>query len=361
MRTDAGRPPARAVLAIPPDGTEESQGMQVIEYRGAGGPEVIALAERPRPAIGPGEVLLRVAAAGVNRPDVQQRKGLYPPPPGITDIPGLDVAGVVEEAAPDVAWPRVGDAVCALVSGGGHAEFCPVPAPQCMPVPRGFSFIQAAALPEVFFTAWNNVIWLGRLAEGETLLVQGGTSGVGLAAMQIAKHLRSATVLATSSSAEKQAICREHGADGVVNYRDADWAEQLRALTNGRGCDVILDSQGGDYTPVEMSLLAPDGRLVLIASHRAPKAEISTREIYIRRLTITGSTLRSRPPSYKGRIARELVEQVWPLLEDGRIRTHICGVHPFEDVAKAQAVLDANAQIGKLVLTLSPLAEQRPG
>jgi putative PIG3 family NAD(P)H quinone oxidoreductase len=333
--------------------------MRAIEYRGAGGAEVITLTDRPVPSLSPGEVLVHVAAAGVNRPDVQQRKGLYPPPPGVTDIPGLDIAGVVEAAAEDVAWPRVGDAVCALVSGGGYAEFCPVPAPQCMPVPRGFSFIEAATLPEVFFTAWNNVIWLGRLAQGETLLVQGGTSGVGLAAMQIGRHLRDATVLATSSSAEKQALCREVGASGVVDYRDADWAAQLRSMAAG-GIDVILDSQGGDYTPLEMGLLATDGRLVLIASHRAPKAEISTRDIYIRRLTITGSTLRSRPPAYKGRIARELVEQVWPLLEDGRIRTHICGVHAMEDVATAQAVLDANAQIGKLVLTIAAFAAQRP-
>ncbi len=335
--------------------------MRVIEYRGQGGPEVLALGERPIPAVGPGEVRVRVLAAGVNRPDVQQRKGLYPPPPGVTDIPGLDIAGIVEAAAPDVAWPKPGEAVCALVSGGGYAEFCAVPAVQCMPVPRGLSFIEAASLPEVFFTAWNNVIRLGRLAEGETLLVQGGTSGVGLAAMQIGVALRGATVLATSSSAEKQAVCRAMGASGVVDYRAPDWAERIRAMTGGRGVDVILDSQGGDYTPVEMSLLAPDGRLVLIASHRAPKAEISTREIYIRRLTITGSTLRSRPPAYKGGIARELVDQVWPLLEDGRIRTHVSAVHPLEDAAAAQAVLDANAQIGKLVLVLSPQAGERPG
>lgn len=334
--------------------------MTVVEIRSQGGPEVLHLAQRPVPACGPGEVLVRVAAAGVNRPDVQQRKGLYPPPAGVTDIPGLDIAGVVAAVGPDVAWPRVGDAVCALVAGGGYAEFCRVPAPQCMPVPRGFTFAQAATLPEVFFTAWNNVIWLGRLAEGETLLVQGGTSGVGLAAMQIGKHLRDATVLATSSSAAKQAVCLEMGADAVVDYRDADWPEQVRALTDGRGVDVILDGQGGDYTPLELGLLAPDGRLVLIASHRAPKAEISTREIYIRRLTLTGSTLRSRPAAYKGRIARELVEQVWPLLEAGRIRTHICGVHPLADAAAAHAVLDANEQIGKLVLTVSDLAETVP-
>ncbi|MBO1074529.1 NAD(P)H-quinone oxidoreductase (plasmid) [Roseomonas marmotae] len=334
--------------------------MTVVEIRGQGGPEVLHLAQRPVPDCGPGEVLVRVAAAGVNRPDVQQRKGLYPPPAGVTDIPGLDVAGVVSAVGPDVAWPRVGDAVCALVAGGGYAEFCLVPAPQCMPVPRGFTFAQAATLPEVFFTAWNNVIWLGRLAEGETLLVQGGTSGVGLAAMQIGRHLRDATVLATSSSAAKRAVCLEMGADAVVDYRDADWPEQVRALTDGRGVDVILDGQGGDYTPLELGLLAPDGRLVLIASHRAPKAEISTREIYIRRLTLTGSTLRARPVAYKGRIARELVEQVWPLLEAGRIRTHICGVHPLAEAAAAHAVLDANEQIGKLVLTVSDLAETVP-
>ncbi|SHJ23712.1 putative NAD(P)H quinone oxidoreductase, PIG3 family [Roseomonas rosea] len=334
--------------------------MRAIEIRGHGGPEVLALTERPVPECGPGEVLVRVAAAGVNRPDVQQRKGLYPPPPGVTDIPGLDVAGIVESAAPGIAWPRPGDAVCALVAGGGYAEFCAVPAPQCMPVPRGLSFAQAATLPEVFFTAWNNVFWLGRLAEGETLLVQGGTSGVGLAAIQMARHLRGATVLATSSSAGKRAVCLEYGAHYVVDYREADWPEQLRALTQGRGMDVILDGQGGDYVPVELGLLATDGRLALIASHRAPRAEISTRDIYIRRLTLTGSTLRGRPPAYKGRIAHELVEQVWPLLEEGRIRSHICGTHPLEEAAAAQSVLDANAQIGKLVLTVSPLAATVP-
>ncbi len=327
--------------------------MRAIEIRGKGGPEVLALADRPVPACGPGEVLVRVAAAGVNRPDVQQRKGLYPPPPGVTDIPGLDIAGVVEATALGVDWPRPGDAVCALVSGGGYAEYCVVPAPQCMPIPRGFSFVQAATLPEVFFTAWNNVFWLGRIAEGETLLVQGGTSGVGMAAMQMARQLRGATVIATSSSADKRAVCLDYGAQHTVDYRQADWPDQVRALTGGRGVDVILDGQGGDYTPLEMALLAMDGRLVLIASHRAPMAEISTREIYIRRLTLTGSTLRSRPPAYKGRIARELVDQVWPLLEDGSIRTHICGVHRLEEAAAAQAVLDANAQIGKLVLTVS--------
>jgi putative PIG3 family NAD(P)H quinone oxidoreductase len=334
--------------------------MRAIEIRGKGGPEVLALADRPVPSCGPGEVLVRVAAAGVNRPDVQQRKGLYPPPPGVTDIPGLDVAGVVERVAPGVAWPRPGEAVCALLAGGGYAEFCTVPALQCMPIPRGFTFAQAATLPEVFFTAWNNVFWLGRIADAETLLVQGGTSGVGLAATQMARQLRNATVIATCSSVEKRAVCIDHGAAHVVDYRDADWAEQVRALAGERGVDVILDSQGGDYVPLELGLLARDGRLVLITSHRAPTATISTRDIYIRGLTLTGSTLRARPASYKGRIARELVEQVWPLLESGRIRTHLCGIHPLEDAAAAHSVLDANAQIGKLVLTVSHLAGTVP-
>jgi putative PIG3 family NAD(P)H quinone oxidoreductase len=334
--------------------------MTVMEIREPGGPEVLRLAQRPVPACGAGEVLVQVAAAGVNRPDVQQRKGLYPPPAGVTDIPGLDIAGVVAAVGPEVTWPRPGDAVCALVAGGGYAEYCLAPAAQCMAVPRGFTFAQAATLPEVFFTAWNNVIWLGRLAEGETLLVQGGTSGVGLAAMQIGKALRGATVLATSSSAVKRAVCLEMGADAVVDYREADWPAQLHALTEGRGVDVILDGQGGDYTPLELGLLAPDGRLVLIASHRAPKAEISTREIYLRRLTLTGSTLRARPVAYKARIARELMEQVWPLLEGGHIRTHICGAHPLADAAAAHAVLDANQQVGKLLLTVSALADTVP-
>jgi len=229
-----------------------------------------------------------------------------------------------------------------------------------MPIPRGFTFAQAATLPESFFTAWNNVFWLGRLAEGETLLVQGGTSGVGLAAIQMARCLRDARVIATCSSAEKQAICLDHGAQHVVDYRTADWAEQARSVAGTKGVDVILDSQGGDYVPLELGLLARDGRLVLITSHRAPTATISTRDIYIRGLTLTGSTLRSRPAAYKGRIAKELVEQVWPLLEAGRIRTHICGIHRLEDAAVAQSVLDANAQIGKLVLTVSDLAETVP-
>ncbi|MGG5818577.1 NAD(P)H-quinone oxidoreductase [Falsiroseomonas sp. HW251] len=355
-----GRGGNRPARHVGPARKNKGTVMRAIEIRGQGGPEVLALTDRPIPAIGSADVLVRVAAAGVNRPDVQQRKGLYPPPPGVTDIPGLDIAGVVESVGDGVAWPRPGDAVCALVAGGGYAEFCRAPAQQCMPIPRGFTFAQAATLPEAFFTAWNNVFRLGRIAEGETLLVQGGTSGVGLAAIQMARALRGATVIATCSSGEKSAVCRDHGAQHVVNYRAADWPDQVRAAAGERGVDVILDSQGGDYVPLELGLLARDGRLVLITSHRAPTATISTREIYIRGLTLTGSTLRARPAAYKGRIAKELVQQVWPLLGDGRIRTHICGVHALEDAAAAHSVLDANAQIGKLVLTVSDLAQTAP-
>jgi NADPH:quinone reductase len=325
--------------------------MKVIEITRPGGPEVLALADRPKPAAGPGEVLIRVKAAGVNRPDIQQRRGLYPPPPGATDLPGLDVAGIVEAVGPGVAWPREGDAVCALANGGGYAEYCVVPAPQCLPIPKGSSFVEAAALPEVFFTAWNNVIWLGRLAEGETLLVQGGTSGVGMAAIQIAKLLRGARVVATAGTEEKRAMCRAIGADAAVDYR-GDWVSAVRAVVGEHGVDVVLDGQAGPYTEKQLSLLAFDGRVVLIASHLGEMAEVNVRNIVRRRLTLTGSTLRPRNAEYKGRIARELTEQVWPLIETGALRNHICAVFAFADAAKAHELMDAGEQIGKVVLNL---------
>ncbi|MBI0537972.1 NAD(P)H-quinone oxidoreductase [Roseomonas sp. KE2513] len=335
--------------------------MKVIEYRGAGGTEVLALAERPLPVPGPGEVLVCVAAAGLNRPDVQQRRGLYPPPPGASDIPGLDLSGIVESAAPDVAWPRIGDAVCAIVTGAAHAEYCAVPAAQCLPVPRGLSFVEAASLPEVFFTAWNNIIWLGRLGDGETLLVQGGTSGVGLAAIQIAKRLRGARVIATAGTPEKRRVCLETGADAAIDYRDPHWPALVRDASPEAGVDVILDAQAGDYTRPQMELLAPDGRLVLIASHRGTEAVVDLRAVVRRRLTLTGSTLRPRPPAYKGRLGRELREQVWPLLENGQITTRIFAALPLERAAEAHALLDANEQIGKVVLVLdTALANSRP-
>lgn len=325
--------------------------MRVVEIDGAGGPEVLRIAEHPRPVPAAGEVVIRVIAAGVNRPDVQQRRGLYPPPPDASPIPGLDVAGTVELIGPGVTGLSVGDPVCALVNGGGYAEFCSVPAVQCMPVPRGLSFIEAASLPEVYFTAWNNVIWLARLAEGESLLVQGGTSGVGMAAIQIARKLRGSTVYATAGSDEKLAVCREIGAHEAVSYR-GHWDDEIRTLTGGAGVDVIVDAQAGPYTQKQLDLLKPDGRLVFLASHLGETAQVNIRAVVRRRLTLTGSTLRPRPAAYKGRIAAELVEQVWPLLEDGSIETRIFQVFDFADVREAHALMDRNEQIGKVVMSV---------
>jgi NADPH2:quinone reductase len=334
--------------------------MRVVEVTEPGGPDVLRVRERPRPVAQAGEVLIRVVAAGVNRPDIQQRRGLYPPPPGASDILGLDVAGLVEAVGGGVTWPQPGDRVCALVNGGGYADYCAVPAPQCMPLPKGLDLVAAAALPEVFMTAWNNLIWLGRLADGETFLMQGGTSGVGLAAIQIAKHLRCARVFATAGTQEKRDILVSFGVDGAVDYRGA-WDAELRALNNGAGFDVIIDGQAGPYTSREMDLLADDGRLVLLASHLGTHAEINLRAVVRRRLTLTGSTLRPRPPGYKGRLAKELVDQVWPLLADGTIRMPICATFPLERVGEAHALLDANAQIGKVVLIVDPIGAKQTG
>ncbi len=335
--------------------------MRVIEFDEPGGPEVLQLRERVRPEPGPGDVLIRVLAAGVNRPDVQQRRGLYPPPPDASDILGLDVAGVVEATGSGVDGLRAGDAVCALVNGGGYADFCVVSALQCMPLPEGFSFSQAAALPEVFMTAWNNLIWLGRLETGESFMMQGGTSGVGLAALQIAKQLRQARTFATAGTAEKIDVLKHFGVDGAVDYH-GPWDDELRALYGGEGFDVIMDGQAGPYTGRQMDLLANDGRLVLLASHLGANADVDVRAVVRRRLTLTGSTLRPRPPEYKGRLAAELVELVWPLLASGAIRMPICASFRLEEVAKAHAVLDANAQIGKVVLLMDPdMAVSAPG
>ncbi|MCO5161034.1 MAG: NAD(P)H-quinone oxidoreductase [Mesorhizobium sp.] len=323
--------------------------MRVVEIAWPGGPEVLRIVERGVPQPGEGEVLLRVAAAGVNRPDIQQRRGLYPPPPGATDIPGLDVAGIVHAAGPGVRGLAVGAAVCALANGGGYADYCVVPAVQCMPAPRGLSFIEAASLPEVFFTAWNNIVWLARLASGETLLVHGGTSGVGMAAIQIARQLFGARVLATASSEEKRAVCLDAGAEAAFDYR-GDWDARIRRHLLGSGVDIILDGQAGPATQRQLDLLNEDGRLVFIASHQGEFAEINMRQLVRRRLTVTGSTLRPRSADYKGRLARELVERVWPLLEDGRIATRIHAALPFDQVQAAHAILDENRQIGKVVL-----------
>lgn len=324
--------------------------MRVVEIREPGGPEVLQFGTRPVPQPKPDEVVIAVHAAGVNRPDIQQRRGLYPPPPGASDLLGLDVAGIISAVGESVEGVAVGDKVCALANGGGYAEFCAVPATQVMPIPSGFDFIQAASLPEVFFTAWNNVVWLGRLAANEALLIQGGTSGVGLAATQIARQLFDARVLVTASTAEKRAFCLEMGAESAFDYREPDWNEQIRRHIGDQGLDIVLDGQAGPYTQKQLDLLGYDGRLVLIASHLGAIAEVNVRDLVRRRLTLTGSTLRPRDAAYKGRLARELVDKVWPLLSAGKIRTIICDVLPFSRVARAHEIMDANQQIGKIVL-----------
>ena len=326
--------------------------MKAIAISRPGGPEVLEMVERDQPVPGEGEVLVRVEAIGLNRPDVQQRRGLYPPPPNASDLPGLDIAGTIEAVGVGIDAARIGERVCALANGGGYAEYCTVPAVQAMPIPKGLSVVEGASLPEVFFTAWNNVVWLGRLARGERLLVQGGTSGVGIAALQIARHLFDAETYATAGSEEKREVCRALGVKAAVDYHDADWPEQVRAAAGGNGMDIILDGQAGPYTQKQLDLLDYDGRLVLIASHLGEISEVNTRQLVRRRLTLTGSTLRPRPAEYKGRIAKELVEKVWPLIEAGTIATRIHKVFAFEQMREAHALLDRNEQIGKVVVTI---------
>ena len=324
--------------------------MRVIEVTSPGGPDVLREGRRPRPVAGPGEVLIRVEAIGVNRPDIQQRRGLYPPPPGASDLLGLDAAGTVVEVGDGVDPGVVGREVCALTNGGAYAGLVAVPWPQAMPYPDGFDAVRAAALPESVFTAWNNVVWLGRLGRGETLLVQGGSSGVGMAAIQIARRLFDARVIATASSAEKRQLCLDLGAEAAIDYRDPDWPEQVRSSAGARGVDVILDGQAGDYVRQHLDLLDFDGRLMLIASHAAPVTEVETRSLVRRRLTLAGSTLRPRDAAYKGRLAETLVREVWPLLARGEIRMDICATFAFEAMADAHRLLDENRQIGKVVV-----------
>lgn len=323
--------------------------MRVIEISAPGGPEVLRQAERPRPTPAPGEILLRVEAIGINRPDIQQRRGLYPPPPGATDLPGLDAAGTVAEVGQGVDPALLGQSRVALTNGGAYAGYVAVPAVQSMPFPEGFDAIRAAALPEVLFTAWNNIVWLGRLGKGETLLVQGGTSGVGMAAIQIARQILGARVIATASTEEKRQVCRDLGAEAAIDYRAPDWPAQVRQAAGG-GVDVILDAQAGPTLAPHLDLLNVDGRLVLIASHAAPAAEVDTRTLVRRRLTLTGSTLRPRDAAYKGRLAETLVREVWPHLASGVLRIPVCATFAFDEMAQAHRMLDENRQIGKVVV-----------
>ena len=327
--------------------------MRAIEISQYGAPEVLRLAERPDPVPGAGEVLIRVAASGVNRPDVLQRTGNYPVPPGASDSPGLEVAGTIaggDAQAMAAAGFKVGDRVCALVAGGGYAELCVAPVGQCLPVPQGLSDVEAASLPETFFTVWSNVFDRGRLKAGETFMVQGGTSGIGVTAIQLAKAM-GAKVLATAGSDEKCQACLDLGADHAINYKTKDFAEEAKQLTGGNGVDVILDMVAGGYVDREVKSLAEDGRLVIIAVQGGTKSEFNAGLVLRRRLLITGSTLRPRPVAFKADIAASLKARVWPLLEAKKIKPVIHSTFAAADASKAHALMESNQHVGKIVLT----------
>ena len=327
--------------------------MKAIAITQPGGPEVLQLIERADPVAGAGECLIRVQAYGINRPDVLQRKGAYPPPAGASDLPGLEVAGVVEAGDAQAlaeAGLKVGDAVCALVAGGGYAELCVAPVVQCLPVPKGWSMAEAASLPETFFTVWSTVFERARLQPGESLLVHGGSSGIGVTAIQIAKALGS-TVLVTVGTADKAKACLALGADVAINYREQDFVEAVKAATGGRGVDVILDMVAGSYVARNVQCLADDGRAVIIAVQGGVKAEFDAGQVLRRRLTITGSTLRPRPIAFKAGIARALRERVWPLLESRAIAPVIFRQLPASEAAAAHALMESGEHIGKIVLS----------
>ena len=316
---------------------------------------MLRLADRPAPVAGTGEVLIRVSASGVNRPDVLQRTGNYPVPPGASDIPGLEVAGVIASGdvqAMAVSGFKVGDRVCALVAGGGYAELCVAPVGQCLPVPSGLTDLEAASLPETFFTVWSNVFDRAKLAKGETLLIQGGSSGIGVTAIQMAKAF-GAVVIATAGSDEKCKACLALGADHAINYKTADFVEEVKKLTSGKGVNVILDMVAGSYVAREIDCLAEDGRLVIIAVQGGIKAEINAGLVLRKRLTITGSTLRPRSIEFKTAIAQALRQKVWPLIESGQIKPVINGVFTPEVAHAAHTRMESNAHIGKLVLDWS--------
>lgn len=325
--------------------------MTVIEILEPGGPEALVVGQRPVPRPGEGEVLVEVAAAGVNFPDVMQRRGKYPPPPGASDIPGLEIAGAVVEAGPKVDAFGPGDEVCALVSGGGYAEYCTAPAPQCLPVPHGLDMVAAAAIPETFFTAWTNLIDGGRLKEGESVLIHGGSGGIGTAAIQIARVV-GARVFATARTAEKCAMCEELGAERGINYQGEDFVEIVAQITDGRGVDVILDIVAGDYVARNLKALAMEGRLVQVAVQKGPKAEVPIFMIMQKRLTFTGSTLRPRSVAQKGAIAAAVKEKLWPRFESGGIKPLIHTTFPLAQASEAHALMESSAHIGKIVLTM---------
>jgi NADPH2:quinone reductase len=326
--------------------------MKCIEISKPGGPEVLVIAQRPRPEPKAGEILVKVAAAGVNRPDVLQRLGKYPVPPGASDLPGLEIAGEVVACGAGTTQWKPGDLVCALVQGGGYAEYCAAPAEQALPMPNGLTAVEAASLPETFFTVWSNVYDRAHLAPGESLLVQGGSSGIGVTAIQIAAAMGN-RVFATAGSDEKCAACVSLGAEKAVNYKTQDFAAEIKAATGGRGVDVILDMVAGTYMPRELKSLADDGRLVFIAMLGGSRAELDINELMRRRLTITGSTLRPRPVAFKGAIARSLREKVWPLIESGRIRPVVYKTFALAEAGEAHRLMESSQHIGKIVLTLA--------
>lgn len=325
--------------------------MKAIEIHEPGGPDVLEVTERPDPVASAGEVLVRVKAAGINRPDVVQRLGLYPPPPGASDIPGLEIAGTIEALGAGVSGFSVGDSVCALVPGGGYAELCLAPIETCLPVPKGFSFVQAAALPENYFTVWSNVFDRAGLTAGETILIHGGSSGIGSTAIQLARAF-SATVITTVGSAAKAEFCTGLGADLTVNYREEDYETRVADYTGGAGVNVVLDMVGGDYIAKNIACLAPDGRHVSIAFLNGPQVNINMLPVMLKRLTVTGSTLRPRDNVFKGAIAQSLKKNVWPLLEKGAVKPVIDTVLPLEKANDGHALMESSKHMGKIILEI---------
>jgi NADPH:quinone reductase len=326
--------------------------MTAIEITEPGGPEVLRPGTRPMPMPGAGEVLIKVAAAGVNRPDVMQRQGAYPPPPGASDIPGLEVAGTVAAVGLGVNHTKLGDAVCALVTGGGYATYCVAPEPQCLPVPKGLSMAEAAALPETFFTVWTNLFERGRLQPGETVLIHGGTSGIGTTAIQLAKALGALQIFATAGSRDKCHACEILGATRGIDYQHEDFVKLVKDATGGRGADVILDMVGGDYIQRNINALAVEGRIVNIAFLHGSQAEINLMPLMLKRGTLTGSTLRARSVEQKGAIAAPLRRVVWPLIEQGKVKPQIYRTFPLAEAAEAHRLMESSAHIGKIVLTV---------
>ena len=326
--------------------------MRAIEISQPGPSDVLQIAERPRPAWKAGELLIKVHAAGINRPDVLQRLGKYAPPPGASDLPGLEVAGELVDGDFEGTGFKVGDLVCALVQGGGYAEYCAAPAGQCLPLPKGLTALEGASLPENFFTVWSNVFDRCALLGSDTLLVQGGSSGIGVAAIQLASALGH-RVFATAGSDEKARACEALGAERGINYRTEDFVAVVKELTGGKGVDVILDMVGGDYLPREIACLADDGRIGLIAVQGGTKAELDLGTLLRRRLTVTGSTLRPRSVDFKAAIARHLRETVWPLIEAGKIKPVIYKTFPLEKASEAHALMEASTHIGKIMLQVA--------